>query len=56
MIKEKTCHIALSPAKEEKESQGSRGEEFRLPDGNIIRVRVVSHNHSSQLLTLFFFL
>ncbi|SCZ90862.1 BZ3500_MvSof-1268-A1-R1_Chr1-3g02325 [Microbotryum saponariae] len=39
MIKEKTCYVALSPAKEEKESQGGgRGEDFRLPDGNLIRV------------------
>ncbi|SGY31207.1 BQ5605_C002g01215 [Microbotryum silenes-dioicae] len=36
---EKTCYVALSPAKEEKESQGGgRGEDFRLPDGNLIRV------------------
>jgi len=36
---EKTCYVALSPAKEEKEAQGgARGEEFRLPDGNVIRV------------------
>lgn len=41
MIKEKTCYIALSPSKEERESQSGgsgRSEEFRLPDGNIIRV------------------
>ena len=30
-------YVALSPAKEEKESQG-RGEDFRLPDGNIVHV------------------
>ncbi|KAM0793509.1 Actin-2 [Microbotryomycetes sp. NB124-2] len=36
-IKEKACYIALSPTKEEKESQG-RTEEFRLPDGNLIRL------------------
>lgn len=37
---EKTCYVALSPAKEEKDG-GGRGEDFRLPDGNIIRVSVV---------------
>ncbi|KAK4057703.1 hypothetical protein OIO90_001351 [Microbotryomycetes sp. JL221] len=36
-IKEKTCYIALSPAKEEKEAQG-RTDEFKLPDGNVIRL------------------
>jgi hypothetical protein len=36
---EKHCYVALSPAKEEKEAQaGGRGEDFRLPDGNVIRV------------------
>lgn len=36
---EKACYVALSPAKEEKEAQaGARGEDFRLPDGNVIRV------------------
>ncbi|KAJ2927168.1 hypothetical protein H1R20_g9950, partial [Candolleomyces eurysporus] len=35
-IKEKTCYIALNPAKEEKEATG-RTEEFRLPDGNILQ-------------------
>ncbi|KZS92970.1 actin-like protein [Sistotremastrum niveocremeum HHB9708] len=34
-IKEKCCYVALSPAKEEKESTG-RTEEFKLPDGNAI--------------------
>lgn len=33
------CYVALNPAKEEKESQASgRGEEYKLPDGQIIRV------------------
>lgn len=37
---EKTCYVALSPAKEEKEAQaGGKSEDFRLPDGNVIRVR-----------------
>ena len=36
---EKACYVALSPAKEEKEAQaGGRSEDFRLPDGNVIRV------------------
>lgn len=38
-IKEKCCYVALNPAKEEKDSLG-RGEEFRLPDGNTVQVRV----------------
>jgi hypothetical protein len=38
MIKEKTCYIAVNPAKEEKDSLG-RTEEFRLPDGNTVQVR-----------------
>lgn len=37
MTKEKVCYVALNPAKEEKEA-GGRGEEFKLPDGNAIRV------------------
>jgi centractin len=36
-IKEKCCFVALSTAKEEKESL-SRAEEFILPDGNIVQV------------------
>lgn len=49
MIKEKSCYIALSPSKEEKESaqsggsSGSRGEDFRLPDGNVIRLGPERH-------------
>ncbi len=39
-IKEKCCYIALLPAKEEKDSMG-RTEEFKLPDGNVIQVRVL---------------
>jgi len=39
MIKEKTSYVALSPAKEEKEaSGGTRSEDFKLPDGNIIKL------------------
>ena len=38
MIKEKACYVALNPAKEEKEA-GGRGEDFKLPDGNTLRVR-----------------
>lgn len=48
---EKTCYVALSPAKEEKEAQGgARGEEFRLPDGNVIRVRRFPPNHDPASL------
>ena len=36
-IKEKCCYIALSPSKEEKESEGLQ-EEFKLPDGKSIMV------------------
>jgi centractin len=38
-IKEKCCYIALNPAKEEKDALG-RNEEFRLPDGNVVQVRM----------------
>lgn len=38
MIKEKCCYIAMNPAKEEKEVKES--EEFKLPDGNSIKVRM----------------
>lgn len=37
IIKEKTCYIALNPAKEEKETSG-KVDDFMLPDGNIIKV------------------
>lgn len=37
MTKEKACYVALNPAKEEKEA-GGQGEEFKLPDGNAIRL------------------
>lgn len=44
LIKEKACYVALSPSKEEKDAAGaSRGEEFRLPDGHLIRVRLPLH-------------
>jgi centractin len=36
-IKEKTCYLALNPQKEEKDQVGA-WEEFRLPDGKVIRV------------------
>ena len=38
IIKEKTCYLALNPAKEEKDNAGA-WEEFRLPDGKVIQVR-----------------
>ncbi|KAF8309251.1 actin-related protein [Clavulina sp. PMI_390] len=37
VMKEKTCYIAANPSKEEKEL-GSRTEDFRLPDGNIVQL------------------
>jgi centractin len=36
-IKEKTCYLALNPQKEEKDQAGA-WEEFRLPDGKVMRV------------------
>jgi centractin len=36
-IKEKTCYLALNPAKEEKDNGGA-WEEFRLPDGKVMQV------------------
>lgn len=36
-IKEKTCYLAMNPAKEEKDNAGA-WEEFRLPDGKVIQV------------------
>jgi len=51
LAEEKTCYVALSPAKEEKEAQGGgRSEDFRLPDGNVIRVRLsfLVSTHSSR--------
>ena len=38
-IKEKTCYLALNPAKEEKDNGGA-WEEFRLPDGKVMQVRM----------------
>ncbi|RUS14586.1 actin-2 [Jimgerdemannia flammicorona] len=37
LIKEKTCYVATSPAKEEKEAN-VKFDDFQLPDGNIIRL------------------
>ena len=41
-IKEKTCYIAADPKKEEKEwaggGAGNKMEEYKLPDGNILKV------------------
>ncbi|PVG03349.1 putative centractin [Serendipita vermifera] len=36
-IKEKCCYVAANPQKEEKESAG-RTEEFRLPDGSVVKL------------------
>ncbi|WWC70358.1 actin-2 [Kwoniella pini CBS 10737] len=38
-IKEKTCYLAINPAKEEKDQSGA-WEEFRLPDGKIIQLGI----------------
>jgi len=37
IIKEKCCYVALNPSKEEKDAL-VRPEEFRLPDGNVVKV------------------
>jgi centractin len=37
IIKEKACYIALNPSKEEKDFSG-KYDDFRLPDGNIIKL------------------
>lgn len=42
LMKEKACYIASDPKKEEKEWAGGgsgRVEEYRLPDGHVLRVR-----------------
>lgn len=52
MIKEKACYVALNPAKEEKES-GGRGEDFKLPDGNTLRVRKPSLACFGALLSIY---
>lgn len=42
LMKEKACYIALDPKKEEKDWAGGgsgRVEEYRLPDGHVLRVR-----------------
>lgn len=41
LIKEKTCFVAIDPKKEEKEWAGggvARIEDYKLPDGNILKV------------------
>jgi len=47
-IKEKTCYLALNPQKEEKDQVGA-WEEFRLPDGKVMRVcplfSLFAHKH-----------
>ena len=47
MIKEKCCYIAMNPAKEEKEAKES--EEFKLPDGNTIKVSGVGMHSVPKL-------
>ena len=50
-IKEKCCYVALNPMKEEKETMG-RLEEFKLPDGNVVQVRVqVNEDHGQNLIS-----
>lgn len=55
IIKEKACYVALNPTKEEKEAgSGSKAEEFRLPDGNVVRVRRKTWTISLSLISVFF--
>lgn len=52
LIKEKCCYVALDPKKEEKEwaSGGStKIEEYKLPDGNLLKVRITSMVDGSML-------
>ncbi|CAG8495467.1 4522_t:CDS:2 [Acaulospora morrowiae] len=37
IIKEKTCYVAINPAKEEKEMSG-KFDDFTLPDGNVVKL------------------
>ena len=41
-IKEKTCYVALNPGKEEKDTS-LKSEDYRLPDGNSVRVRILNY-------------
>jgi len=52
-IKEKTCYLALNPQKEEKDQVGA-WEEFRLPDGKVMRVcpSFVLYLHVSKQLMI----
>lgn len=43
IIKEKTGYVAFNPVKEEKDASTVRPEDFKLPDGNIVRVRLHRH-------------
>lgn len=52
LIKEKTAYIAQDPKKEEKEWAGggsSKMEEYKLPDGNILKVCDSSHDSYRKL-------
>ena len=56
MIKEKMSYIAFNPPKEEKDAS-TRSEEFLLPDGTSIKVRIVvisgaGHSFSQSLLNV----
>jgi centractin len=46
-IKEKLSYVALNPAKEEKEA-AARSEEYVLPDGGIVKVRLDSETHKKK--------
>jgi centractin len=53
LIKEKTCFVALDPKKEEKEWAGggsARIEEYKLPDGNILKVRNPYGVHNGSVM------
>lgn len=55
LMKEKACYIAFDPKKEEKEWAGGgsgRVEEYRLPDGHVLRVRDPYTITWSKCLTL----
>jgi centractin len=54
-IKEKSCFVALDPKKEEKEWAGggaSRIEEYKLPDGTVLKVRSYGRHENETGLTI----
>jgi hypothetical protein len=40
IIKERHCYVAINPTKEEKDA-GGKCDEFALPDGNVVKVRIL---------------